>query len=140
MRAFYWIVGALASAAGGAYIIHRRRAHRSAQRRFFDAFLAAIRTETVVVETYEPTVASGFRLEAFGGVIGRIPGDPASGIPFFFAARTEASGTKWTFTIGWRGVQAEVDWNPLSGESEHPLKHAYDILRRSSSKDDGLSN
>jgi len=129
MRAVFWILGALASAAGGAYLLSR-----SAKRRLSAQFLAALREGPVVVKAYEPSiVASGIRAEAFIGL--------ASGMPFEFAGQTDTSGTNWRFGLIWRGSRIVTDWNPLSGVDEHPLKQAYDILRRrSSKKDDDLSN
>ena len=129
MRALFWIIGALASAAGGAYFVNRR-----AQRRLSEQFLAALREGPVVVKAYEPSiVASGIRAEAFLG--------QAAGSPFEFAGQTDISGTKWRFGLIWRGSRIVTDWNPLTGQDEHPLKQAYDILRRrSSKKDDDLSN
>lgn len=127
MRALYWIIGAFVSAAGGAYVVNRR-----AKRQLSARFLDALREERLVVEAYEPSVADGLRAEAFRGHL--------DGLPFAFAGQTEASGTKWTFVLMWGANHLHVEWNPLSGEAEHPLKQAYDILRRRSAKDDGLSN
>src|SRR5690349_8122432 len=129
MRAFYWIVGALASAAAGAYLINRR-----SKRQLSDRFLEALRRGPLAVEAYDPAiVASGVRAKAFRGVV--------QDMPFEFVGHTDVSGTKWDFRLDWHGSLVFLSWNPLSGEAEHPLKQAYDILRRRSSKrDDDLSN
>ncbi|HTK60282.1 MAG TPA: hypothetical protein VL283_03710 [Candidatus Baltobacteraceae bacterium] len=128
MRALFWIVGALASVAGGAYLVSR-----SANRRLSERFLAALREGPIVVEAYEPSIpASGFRAEAFRGKL--------AGMPFAFVGRTDVSGTKWTYALIWGDSRLLLSWNPLSGEAEHPLQQAYLILRRRASKDDGLSN
>src|SRR5688572_14679790 len=128
MRALFWIIGALASAAGGAYLVGRR-----AKRQLSAQFLAALRQGPVLILGYEPAVASGYRQEAFQGTIGDRP--------FKFVGRTETSNTKWTFALIWDGASLALEWNPLTGEAEHPLKEAFDILRRrASKKDDDLSN
>ena len=127
MRALFWIIGALATAAGGAYVVNRR-----ARERLSVTFLEALREGPLTVEAYKPEVASGFRTETFRGRL--------AGTPFAFVGRTEASGTKWTFALIWGDASLGASWNPLTGGLEHPLKQAYDILRRRSSKDDGLSN
>ena len=127
MRALFWILGAFASAAGGAYVLNRR-----ARQRLAAGFLAALREGPVTVEAYTPEVASGFRTETFRGRV--------AGTPFAFVGRTEASGTRWSFALIWGPSTLGASWSPLTGEAEHPLKQVYDILRRRASKDDGLSN
>lgn len=127
MRALYWILGAFASLAGGALLLD----HRS-KRRLSDGFFDALRKEPFAVQAYEPSVAGGYRAEAFRGVVG--------GKPFAFAARTDADGAAWEYALIWGGARIDARWNPLSGEPEHPLQLAYLILRRRASKDDGLSN
>lgn len=129
MRALFWIIGALATAAGGAFIVSRR-----SQERTFERFLAALREGPIEVQAYEASIpASGYRAKAFRGEV--------AGQPFAFVGRTDVSGTKWTFALIWGEAQLGTSWNPLSGAAEHPLKQAYDILlRRASKKDDDLSN
>jgi len=128
MRALFWIVGAFVSAAGGALILNRR-----AKKRVMDSFLDALKSERIEVKAYQPSIpAAGFRAEAFKGVVG--------GKPFVFAAKTDVSGTRWSYALIWSGSRLFASWNPLSGGEEHPLQLAYLILRRRTSKDDGALN
>ena len=128
MRALFWILGAIATAAGGAYVVNRR-----ANQRLSERFLAALMEGPFVVRAYEPSIpASGYRAEAFRGEVG--------GKPFAFVGRTDVSGTKWTYALIWGDARLLHHWNPLTGEAEHPLSQAYILLRRRASKDDGLSN
>lgn len=128
MRLLYWIIGALAAAAGGAYVADRR-----ARRRVSERFLEALRKGPVVVEAYEPSiVASGLRAEAFRGTV--------AGTPFLFVGRTDVSGTRWSFGLLWNGARVTVAWNPVADGPEHPLSEAYHILRRRASTHDGTLN
>lgn len=128
MRALIWILGAVASAAGGAYLMDRR-----AKRRLSGRFLEALRRGPLHVEAYDPAiVASGLRAKAFRGIV--------QDTPFEFVGQTDVSGTRWSFLLVWDGSRLEFRWNPVSDGAEHPLKQAYDLLRRRASRDDGISN
>ena len=128
MRALFWILGAIAAAAGGAYAISRHT-----DRRISERFLAALMEDTFVIHAYEPSIpASGFRAKAFRG--------QAGGAPFVFVGRADAGGTNWSYALIWGGFRLDLSWNSLSGEAEHPLQQAYILLLRRASKDDGLSN
>jgi len=128
MRALFWIIGAIATAAGGAYVAIRR-----SNRRISERFLEALMEDAFVIQAYEPSIpASGFRAKAFRG--------HAAGMPFVFVGRADAGGTNWSYALIWGGFRLDLSWNSLSGEDEHPLQQAYILLLRRASKDDGLSN
>lgn len=123
MRILYWLLGAAATAAAGAYVVNR-----GLQGRIAKDFLDALRRGPVSIHADEPSIiASGLRAESFRG--------EAAGRPFAFIAKVDVSGTRWTFALDWSGAGRFIQtWNTLSGESEHPLQSAYLLLRRHASK------
>ena len=129
MRVLFWLVGAIASAAGGAYLLDRR-----AKRRAAEDFLAALRQEEIADLSYEAAIiAPGLRGELFRGSV--------RGREFAFVARADASGTRWTYALAWGELRMGASWNAVAGGEDHPFSQAYAFLRRrASKKDDGLSN
>lgn len=126
MRILYWLLGAAATAAGAAYV-----ASRGKRRSIAKDFLQALQQGPVKILVDEPhIVASGIKAETFRG--------EACGRAFAFVAKTDASGTRWTFVLAWSGAGQFVEsWSPLRDASEHPLREAYALLRRHASKMNG---
>ena len=128
MRALFWILGAVATAAAGAFVLDRR-----GKRRLAESFLSALHASDLSDLAYEAgIIAPGLRAELFRGRL--------DGKPFAFVARADASGTHWTYALAWGEVRMGASWNTVSEEADHPFSQAYAYLRRRLRKDDGLSN
>lgn len=127
MRIIHWLLGAAATAAAGAYLVHRGKQGRHAQ-----DFLEALMQGPVTIHADEPHIGPGRRVEIFRG--------EAGGRPFSFATQIDASGTKWIFVLDWGDGRYVQRWNSLDGETEHPLQSAYLLLRRHTAGPPGVSN
>lgn len=129
MRIFYWLLGAAATAAATAYVVRRGRKDRIAK-----DFLDALRQGPVVIHADQTAIiAPGQRAVIFKG--------EAGGRAFGFAAKADASSTRWIFALDWVGVgRIAHSWNPISGEPDHPLQTAYLILLRLTTKSRGAPN
>lgn len=91
MRIIYWLIGAAATAAAGAYLLDRQGAGRTAAR-----FQAALGRGSVTVSSIRSSIPEpGIRQEAIHGT--------ADGTPFLFISRTGRDGLQWTFTLTWTG-------------------------------------
>jgi len=129
MRAFYWIIGALASAAAGTYLVSRR-----AQRKALAAaFLEALGRGSVTIRIDHGVIhASGVPGDRFIGT--------ARDLDFEFVMASADGGHRQAYRLTWADMTVSGDWSALKGTDPFLLHEIYIGLVVLRDRRDDLSN